>query len=252
MVQELVPRLFQDEVARQAIERNVLVRADTGTGKTYVAILLMRRLAALPPSSSEHKLVIFLTPTVALVEQQAQAIAERTTLRVKRFIGADGVDYWERERWIKQLDAADVCVMSPQIWLNVLANAYWSMDRVSLLVFDEAHHASKRHPYAEIMRNHYHPLKARTGAVALPRILGLTKASPISNVKNPEKALSDLEATLDVLGDVFEALLAAVFIDAGLKLDPVWTVLDELYKEVMPLLSETEHRVRCFPAFLSL
>ncbi|GAA5920114.1 hypothetical protein JCM1841_004443 [Sporobolomyces salmonicolor] len=197
MVQELVPRSFQDEVARQAIERNVLVRADTGTGKTYVAILLMRGLAALPPTSSEHKLVIFLTPTVVLVKQQAQAIAERTTLLVKRFIGADGVDYWERERWIKQLDAADVCVMSPQIWLNVLANAYWSMDRVSLLVFDEAHHASKRHPYAEIMRNHYHPLKARTGAVALPRILGLT-ASPIFNVKNPEKALNDLEATLDV------------------------------------------------------
>ncbi|GAA5886187.1 hypothetical protein JCM5296_003512 [Sporobolomyces johnsonii] len=197
MVQNLVPRLFQDEIARQAIEGNVLVRADTGIGKTYIAILLMRRLAALPPTSSEHKLVIFLTPTVALVEQQAQAIAEQTTLRVKRFIGADGVDYWRREHWIKQLDAADVCVMSPQIWLNVLANAYWSLDKVSLLVFDEAHHASKRHPYAEIMRNHYHPLKARRPAVALPRILGLT-ASPIFNVKNPAMALRDLEATLDV------------------------------------------------------
>jgi hypothetical protein len=45
------------------------------------------------------------------------------------------------------------------------------------------------------MRNHYHPLKARDPKL-LPRILGLT-ASPIYNVKRPEKTISELEAVLD-------------------------------------------------------
>lgn len=108
--------------------------------------------------------------------------------------------------------------MTPQIWLDVLSKAYWSMDKVrflsfpsflssiffvliplsqvSLIVFDECHHAGpkKKHPYSEIMRQHYHPRKQ--AALSVPRILGLT-ASPIWNVKNPLKAISDLEALLD-------------------------------------------------------
>lgn len=55
------------------------------------------------------------------------------------------------------------------------------------MVFDEAHHAQKRHPAAEILRQHYHPLKQRGERV--PKILGLT-ASPIWNVKQPWKAVA--------------------------------------------------------------
>lgn len=68
--------------------------------------------------------------------------------------------------------------------------------QVSLIVFDETHHAGpkKKHPYSEVLRQHYHPRKQ--SGLFVPRILGLT-ASPIWNVKNPSKAISDLEALLD-------------------------------------------------------
>ncbi|GAA6061113.1 hypothetical protein JCM10212_006144 [Sporobolomyces blumeae] len=187
--------VFQEKAAAKALSSNIIVRADTGTGKTFIAILLLKRLFALRPTCSDHTIAVFLTPTAALVDQQATAIEHSTTLRVKRFIGADGVDYWKRERWIDMLHAADVVVMTPQIWLNVLSNAYWSLKQVNLMVFDECHHASKKHPYAEIMRSQYHPAK-KADPAAVPRILGMT-ASPIYSSKNPRKAIDDFESILD-------------------------------------------------------
>ncbi|GAA5902930.1 hypothetical protein JCM8208_006514 [Rhodotorula glutinis] len=197
----LVPRLFQEAVTEQALSYNVLVRADTGSGKTLIAILALRQLAATPvparfASSDEPKrLVVFLTPTTTLVDQQARVIEAQTSLRVKGLVGSQGVDYWQREKWQQVLNEADVVVLTPQIWLDVVRNAYFDLRDVQLVIFDEAHHAQKSHPYALIMREHYHPLKARGEPV--PRILGLT-ASPIWNVKNPQQAIRNLESTLDV------------------------------------------------------
>ena len=168
-----------------------LVRADTGSGKTLIAILALRQLAAAPlPANNRRdnrkRLVVFLTPTTTLVSQQAQVIEAQTSLRVKSFVGAQGVDYWKRDKWQQELDEADVVVLTPQIWLDILRNAYYDLRDVQLVIFDEAHHAQKSHPYALIMREHYHPLKARHEPV--PRILGLT-ASPIWNVKKPQEAI---------------------------------------------------------------
>ncbi|GAA6047894.1 hypothetical protein JCM3770_006412 [Rhodotorula araucariae] len=194
--ESVVPRLFQQAVTEQALHSNVLVRADTGSGKTLIAIMLLRQISAAPrPASRSDRLIVFLTPTTTLVHQQAQVVESQTTLRVKSFVGAQGVDYWKREQWQAEFAAADVVVLTPAIWLNVLNNAYYDLRHVDLVIFDEAHHAQKSHPYALIMRSHYHPLKERGEPV--PRILGLT-ASPIWNVKKPQEAVRNLEATLDV------------------------------------------------------
>lgn len=91
-------------------------------------------------------------------------------------------------------------VMTPQILVVALARAFISLTDVSLLVFDEAHHCRKQHPYAQIMAA-YHKLDERER----PRIFGMT-ASPI-NVKLPDKEsiatamiasqIQQLEAALD-------------------------------------------------------
>ncbi|GAA5826093.1 hypothetical protein JCM11251_007161 [Rhodosporidiobolus azoricus] len=188
----LVPRMFQREALEEALRRNVIIRADTGSGKTLIAVMLIRAMAAL--GTNEGRLLVFLTPTVSLVHQQADVLREQTLLRVKEFVGAHGVDFWRREKWQEQLGQADAVVLTPQIFLDVLSKAYWPMDKVSLIVVDESHNAGKKHPYAEIMRQHYHPRKAAGQLV--PRILGLT-ASPLFNLKNPDKAIRDFEQLLD-------------------------------------------------------
>ncbi|KAF9505811.1 hypothetical protein BS47DRAFT_1431689, partial [Hydnum rufescens UP504] len=99
-----------------------------------------------------------------------------------------GVDMWDRHKWIQEFTEHDVLVMTPQIFYDLSVHAHWSMDKVSLLVFDEVHHCQKRHPYAQIMADHY----GRCPAPSRPKILGLT-ASPIWNIDKPLASLQQLE-----------------------------------------------------------
>ncbi|KAI5479007.1 endoribonuclease Dicer [Pseudohyphozyma bogoriensis] len=190
----LVPRVYQTEALRRALEGNVVIRADTGSGKTLIAILLIRHITSTPVKASDpRKLIFFVVPSVPLVTQQANVLRQQTSLRVKQFIGADGVDFWQREKWQQELERADVVVLTAQILCDMLRHSYWSMDKISLIVFDEAHHCRKRHAFNQIMAEHYHPALEKGSPV--PKILGLT-ASAVFNPTNPEKSLKELESNL--------------------------------------------------------
>jgi len=63
---------------------------------------------------------------------------------------------------------------------------------------------------------------------------------PLSSI-----AIEADSSSIKVLGDVFEALLAVVFVDSGFDLDTVFSVLDKLYEDILPFLeNDKERRVR--------
>jgi endoribonuclease Dicer len=66
------------------------------------------------------------------------------------------------------------------------------MDQINLLIFDEAHHAKKDHPYARIIRDSY--FKAQPSQ--RPRVFGMT-ASPIDTKGDITEAATRLETLLD-------------------------------------------------------
>lgn len=49
--------------------------------------MLMRYINALPREDDMHRITVFLVPTVALVDQQSEAIAKNTSLRVRPYRG---------------------------------------------------------------------------------------------------------------------------------------------------------------------
>jgi ERCC4-related helicase len=74
-------------------------------------------------------------------------------------------------------------VSTPQVFLDALRHGYISLGKdISLLVFDEAHHAVDNHPYNRIMMEFYFDLPVRMSSnsseIVRPMVLGLT-ASPI-------------------------------------------------------------------------
>lgn len=83
------------------------------------------------------------------MHQQRDFISAQTGLRVSGFFGEIG-DFWNREEWTVKLADSDVVVSTAQVFLNILHHAYHKIDRISLLVFDEAHHCTKKHPYAQV------------------------------------------------------------------------------------------------------
>ncbi|KAH8114247.1 hypothetical protein DFH11DRAFT_1596751 [Phellopilus nigrolimitatus] len=174
---KLIPRAYQEEILARARRANVIATLDTGSGKTFIAALLIKWTMALPTSNG--KKTIFLVPKVPLVDQQRDFLAAQTPLTVRGYKGAMGVDEWDRNKWQTEFAQADCFVMtgiphSANMISRVVIQSCPSSDfqeraharllehgsslsrfNVVLLVFDECHHAQQQHPYNTIMTDHY-------------------------------------------------------------------------------------------------
>ena len=98
-------------------------------------------------------------------------------LRVSVLTGERELETTDNPAWMKVLQSlvnhtVDVLVMSPDIFLNLLVDErdLLRMTDVSLIVLDEAHNCSGRHPYAKIMGK-YTEVEERYGiSIAVVRI----------------------------------------------------------------------------------
>ncbi|KAJ9109197.1 hypothetical protein QFC21_000526 [Naganishia friedmannii] len=190
-----VPRAYQNEIFQHAIRRNVIAVMGTGTGKTMIACMLIGYMHSRPYNPKiQKKISAFVVPTVPLVHQQADTVEKFTGLAVKSFCGEMGVEFWDRTKWLDELDIDNthVIVLTPQIFLNILSHAYVDISLFDLLIIDECHHARKGNPIAVAFREFYHAMKP---GKPRPKVLGLT-ASPIWSPNNPQKSLHELQMTL--------------------------------------------------------
>lgn len=168
-------RSYQIEALEKAIKQNTIVFLETGSGKTLIAIMLLRSFAHLLRRPTQPYIAVFLVPTVVLVTQQAEVIKMHTDLKVGKYWGDMGVDFWDADTWNKELEKHEVLVMTPKILLDALSHTYIKLEMIKVLIFDECHNARGKHPYACIMKDFYHR-ELHTNKV--PRIFGMT-ASPI-------------------------------------------------------------------------
>lgn len=136
----------------------------------------------------------FLAPTVVLAEQQHKYLTSQLPAYQSKLIcGSDNVDHWSTPTiWNAVLRNIRIVVSTSRILLDALVHAFVQIDKIALLVFDEAHHCMKGGDTNRIMQEFYHP--APVGR--RPFILGLS-ASPITNAK--PGALERLEANLNAV-----------------------------------------------------
>ncbi|KAG6845200.1 hypothetical protein H0H87_012527 [Tephrocybe sp. NHM501043] len=106
----LLPRRYQEEVFARAQAGNIIAALNTGSGKTLISLLLIRWISSL--EASKEKIIIFLVPKVALVEQQGNYISHNTPLRVIKLHGALEIDLTDRAQWKKRFEDHDVFVMT--------------------------------------------------------------------------------------------------------------------------------------------
>lgn len=164
------PRDYQLELFHAAIEDNIVACLGTGTGKTFISILLIKDLShqIRKPLSEGGKRTVFLVPTVPLVDQQTKVIKKHTDLQVDGYWGEKGVDFWTGDRWEVEFEKNQVLVMVAEVYRNVVSHGFFPLSKINLIIFDECHRAVGNHPYREIMRLfHNYP-------EPYPRIMGLT------------------------------------------------------------------------------
>lgn len=101
---------------------------------------------------------------------------------------------WSKAFWEKELEKNEVIVCTAEILNLCLRHAYVRIDQINLLIFDEAHHTKKNHPYARIIKDHY--LAGKAQSLRIPRIFGMT-ASPVDALIDVRQAATELEGMLD-------------------------------------------------------
>ena len=182
-------------------------------------------------------------PTTILVAQQAAVFRRHVSVGVSEFTGARKVEPWTKERWRDEVSCATkpvlfdnlanndhpcplhkhcrqngVFVLTPAICVEAMRKGFLALTDVSILVFDEAHHCRKRHPYAQIM--HYY-WKIPDPADR-PRVFGMT-ASPV-NFKLSDKSDSARDAIVASVRQLEANLNARVVTISDLtEIQAVWT-----------------------------
>lgn len=190
-------RGYQQELLEESLRGNIIIALDTGSGKTHIAVLRMKIETEREPT----KISWFLAPTVALCEQQRTVIQISLPVSVGLISGSMEPDQWKDPGlWTRVLSTNRVLVTTPQILLDALRHGYVKLgSHISLLVFDEAHHAVGDHPYSRIMQEFYFKLPPRSARSVIddvrPCILGLS-ASPIYG-GDVERAFKTIEENLD-------------------------------------------------------
>ena len=131
---------FKVELLEKAKMKNIIVYLGTGSGKTFIAVMLIKHLR---DEVALKKKVVFLANNVALLEQQAEVISKMTGLKTGSYCGAHGVDDWGRHKWEQEWSDNQVLVFIHQVFLNTLARGYFKMSDLALIIIDECHHAVK-------------------------------------------------------------------------------------------------------------
>lgn len=109
------------------------------------------------------------------------------------FSGDSVRSLWNKSFWEQQFAKHEVIVCTAEILNKCLQSAYIRIEQINLLIFDEAHHTKKNHPYARIIKDYY---AAHEGtATRLPRIFGMT-ASPVDAQVDVRLAAMELEGLL--------------------------------------------------------
>ncbi|KAM0791169.1 hypothetical protein ACM66B_005653 [Microbotryomycetes sp. NB124-2] len=180
-MERITPKSYQTAILEQAKTGNVIACLPTGSGKTLIAVLLMdwmHNTIEVPrmKEGKKQRMQFFVTNSVPLVHQQSKIIAYNTDLRVGKVFGALNIDLCSAEEWRYNFEHFDCLCLTAQLLLDSLAHGFIGIENISLLVFDEAHHAKSNHPFASILRHFLN----RAPPELRPKVLGMT-ASPVSS-----------------------------------------------------------------------
>jgi len=172
--QAIERRLFQLDLASNALKSATLIVVPTGLGKTVIALIVL--LARLDKGKA-----LFLAPTRPLVEQHASFL--RNVLAdegLVTFMTGETPSERRSEVWNK----AKIIVATPQVIENDLLSRRIVLKDISLIIFDEAHRAVGNYAYVYIAGRYSREADD-------PLILGIT-ASPGSQSNKIEEICDNL------------------------------------------------------------
>ena len=177
-LKNITPREYQQKIFETCVKKNCLVVLPTGLGKTLIALMLtIERMRKYPGEK-----VVLLAPTKPLAEQHLNSFKKylpELFADMQLFTGMVNAGK-RKEIW----KTADIIFSTPQCVANDLKKNLYSLEKVCLLVEDEAHRCIKNYDYNFIAQKYQSQANH-------PHILGLT-ASPGNDEKRIKQICRNL------------------------------------------------------------
>jgi len=169
-------RIYQQILAADVLKKgNTIIVAPTALGKTLVAVLVAAdRLKKIKGSK-----ILVLAPSKPLAIQHEENFRHFLNVKVTSITGAIKGDE-RKKRW----DDSQIICATPQTIESDLLNGRYNLEDVSLLVFDECHHAVGSYAYVYLGQRYVKTAKNHL-------ILGLT-ASPGSDKNKIQQICENL------------------------------------------------------------
>ncbi|KAL2812053.1 hypothetical protein BJX63DRAFT_421963 [Aspergillus granulosus] len=139
-------RDYQFNIAQKGLFHNTLVALPTGLGKTFIAATVMLNWLRWTQDAQ----IVFVAPTKPLVSQQISACYQIAGIPRSQttMLTGDAPPGVRAEEWrIRR-----VFFMTPQTLTNDLKSGIADPKRIVLLVVDEAHRATGRYAYVEVVK----------------------------------------------------------------------------------------------------
>jgi len=171
-------RQYQINIAQSAKDKNTLVVLPTGLGKTIIALILVSKQL----KKSENK-ILFLSPTKPLVNQHSNFLCNNLEIENKEISIFTGEVSPEKRK--KLWEKSRIIVSTPQVIQNDLLSKKINLKNVSLIVFDECHHAVGDYAYVFISEMYQKQREERL-------VLGMT-ASPGNNLEKILEVCKNLD-----------------------------------------------------------
>ncbi|KAG0362734.1 hypothetical protein BGZ54_008502 [Gamsiella multidivaricata] len=221
-------RDYQYNIIRRALFTNTLVSLPTGLGKTFIAAVVMLNYFRWFPESK----IIFMAPTRPLVNQQIEACFHICGIPQEDTAEMTGQQNSElrKEMWLSKR----VIFCTPQVVQNDIKSGICPAESIVCLVIDEAHRATGRYAYSEVIRL-LDPLNRDI------RIMALT-ATPGGDIKSVQQVVQNLkiakiemrtEDSMDLQQYVFKRTVQEVVVPCGRE---VGEIRDKFKKLMRPFL----------------
>lgn len=169
-------RLYQQVLAADVLKKgNTMVVAPTALGKTIVAILV----ASDRLEKVKHSKILVLSPSKPLAIQHENSFKEFLNVPCSSITGSVKI-----EDRVKRWQESQVISATPQTIESDLLNGRYTLEDVSLIVFDECHHGVGSYSYVYLASRYVKESKYNL-------ILGLT-ASPGSDKQKIKEVCQNL------------------------------------------------------------
>ena len=195
------PKDYQKEMLEEAKKKNIIIFLETGLGKTYISILLIKEIFGepleanikkqIPYEKKTQKKILFICNTINLLLQQAKVIKQNTNLKILKLYGkGDATKLNNPMKFDKTFSKYDVICATPASIYRYFTFGYITKNHFSTIILDECHHCKGNNFYNKILRHFIFNECSSENNNNDIKILGLT-ASPCENAVTKEEEIEN-------------------------------------------------------------